>query len=62
MKFKPKECVNSDCTEVFYVESDKLDLPLQCEKCIIKKEKLFNMNYKFIVEKTIVVKEEELLH
>lgn len=36
---KPKECINSDCTEIFYVESNKLDLPLQCEKCIIKREK-----------------------
>ena len=36
---KPKECINSDYTEVFYVESNKLDLPLQCEKCITKKEK-----------------------
>ena len=36
---KPKECINSDCTEVFYVESNKLDLPLQCEKYIIKREK-----------------------
>ena len=35
---KPKECVNSDCTEIFYVEDHKLDLPLQCEKCITKKE------------------------
>ena len=35
---KPKECVNSDCTEIFYVEEHKLDLPLQCEKCITKKE------------------------
>ena len=24
---KPKECVNSDCTEIFYVEKHKLDLP-----------------------------------
>ena len=37
---KPKECVNSDCTEIFYVEDYKLDLPLQCEKCIIKKKKM----------------------
>ena len=58
---KPKECVNSDCTEIFYVEEHKLDLPLQCEKCITKKEKLFKMNYKLIVEKTVVVKEEETL-
>ena len=36
---KPKECVNSDCTEIFYVEDYKLDLPLQCEKCITKREK-----------------------
>ena len=36
---KPKECVNSDCIEIFYVEDSKLDLPLQCEKCITKKEK-----------------------
>lgn len=36
---KPKECVNSDCTEVFYVEDSRLDLPLQCGKCITKKEK-----------------------
>ena len=36
---KPKECVNSDCTEIFYVEEHKLDLPLQCEKCITKREK-----------------------
>ena len=58
---KPKECVNSDCTEIFYVEEHKLDLPLQCEKCITKKEKLFKMNYKLTVEKTVVVKEEETL-
>ena len=36
---KPKECVNSDCIEIFYVEEHKLDLPLQCEKCITKREK-----------------------
>ena len=58
---KPKECVNSDCTEICYVEEHKLDLPLQCEKCITKKEKLFKMNYKLTVEKTVVVKEEETL-
>ena len=34
---KREECVNSDCTEIFYVEDSKLDLPLQCEKCITKK-------------------------
>lgn len=35
---KPKDCVNNNCNNIFYVESYKLGLPLQCESCIIKSE------------------------
>ena len=31
---KPKECINSQCKNIIYVEDYQLELPLQCESCI----------------------------
>lgn len=39
---KPKECINQNCKNVFYVKETELKKPLQCEKCIIKRQKLVN--------------------
>jgi|688.fasta_scaffold00217_50 hypothetical protein len=36
---KPKECINSNCNKIIYVEDCNLHLPLQCEDCINKKLK-----------------------
>ena len=35
---KPKECVNSKCNNIIYVEDYKLHLLLQCQSCINKKD------------------------
>ena len=35
---KPKQCVNSQCKNVFYVHHTELHLPLQCLKCSESKE------------------------
>ena len=36
---KPKECINNNCKNVFYVKEHELQLPLQCQSCIDKKNK-----------------------
>ena len=36
---KPKDCVNSKCGNIIYVEDSKLHLMLQCQECINKKDK-----------------------
>jgi len=36
-KLKPKECINSNCKNIFYVIKVNLCLPLQCEFCINKR-------------------------
>lgn len=41
MKY-PKECIISECRNVFYVEFNELHLPLQCEECIEKRNKKYN--------------------
>lgn len=33
----PKECINSKCNTIVFIEYSQLHLPLQCEKCINKK-------------------------
>jgi hypothetical protein len=33
---KPQECINNNCTTIFYVKNHELGLCLQCEKCINK--------------------------
>lgn len=38
MNTKPKECINLNCKNIFFVENNKLHLPLQCESCINKKK------------------------
>ena len=35
---KPKECINSNCTKILYVEDWQLHLDLQCDVCITKRE------------------------
>jgi hypothetical protein len=32
-----KECINSNCRNIFYVLKTKLCLPLQCESCTNKR-------------------------
>ena len=36
MKTYPKECVNNNCKNVFYVPKEHLHLLLQCKECIKK--------------------------
>ena len=38
MNNKPKECVNRNCKEIFFVPIDELHLPLICENCQKKME------------------------
>lgn len=35
--YLPKECVNNNCNNVFFVPKYKLHILLVCEKCITKK-------------------------
>lgn len=35
---KPKDCANSNCTKIIYVEDYKLPLPIQCGECIEKRQ------------------------
>lgn len=37
-KVYPKDCINSNCKKVVYVEKHELYLCLQCETCINKKK------------------------
>jgi len=39
---KPKECVNDSCRNIIYVPDYKLHMLLQCEECIIKREKNYD--------------------
>jgi hypothetical protein len=32
------QCVNRNCTNVFYIEKYKIGLCLQCDKCINKRK------------------------
>lgn len=36
---KPKECINSKCSNIFFVRDSELCLPLQCIDCINKNNK-----------------------
>lgn len=38
---KPKDCVNSKCKNIVYVEDYQLHLSLQCQECIDKRNKEF---------------------
>lgn len=40
---KPKECINSNCKNIIYVKDSELHLPLQCNSCIEKKEKIMKL-------------------
>lgn len=35
---KPKECANSNCKNIIYVEYNKLHMILICEECVNKKQ------------------------
>lgn len=39
MKDYPKECVNNNCKNVFYVPKEHLHLLLQCKQCTKKSRK-----------------------
>lgn len=39
MKTYPKECVNNNCKNVFYVPKEHLHLLLQCKQCTEKSRK-----------------------
>lgn len=39
---KPKECINSKCKNIIFVEYYQLHLPLQCQSCINKRNKQIN--------------------
>jgi hypothetical protein len=34
----PKDCVNSKCNKIIYVEKNKLHMMLQCDKCMEKRK------------------------
>lgn len=55
----PKQCINTNCNNIIYVEEHNLHLPLQCQSCIDNKDKTERIKYLYI---RIMVRDGEREH
>ena len=39
----PKECINNNCKNIIFVPHYQIHLPLQCSRCIEKKNETVNI-------------------